>query len=104
MEQHAHRGREPVQPLRQKRLDRRRHPELVGISASLGGHRDHLLDEERIALCRADNPLARIGRQLDALRQAGEQEVGLRVAERFEREDRCVHSRRGPCGPELEQL
>ena len=44
---------EPVEASRQQRLERRRDDHLA-----VAGHREHLADEERVAACRARDPLA----------------------------------------------
>ena len=56
--EHASLGRlELVEPGREQRLQRRRDDDLA---VRLAGHRDHLLDEERVAARGASDPLAQV--------------------------------------------
>jgi hypothetical protein len=95
-------GRKAVDACREQRLDRRGRPGRD--LARLVEHRDHLLEEERVALGRREQPRA-VGRARDAAaREAGEQVGGRLVVERGERDDRATGSRLAPLGPALEQL
>ena len=49
---------EAIDPGREERLDRRRHA-LVRRLGIVGEHREHLLDEQRIALGGVDDPIAK---------------------------------------------
>ena len=48
---------EPVDAGREQRLDRRRHGVVCGVGI-VGEHREHLLDEQRVALGRVDDAIA----------------------------------------------
>ena len=84
----------------EQRLDRRRHLDLR--SAGVPHEREHLLEEERVALRDLDDPLAQLGPTLAKLRQ---QPLRLRGVERLE-QDACVafHFPPPQDGRALEQL
>ena len=93
----ALRGLEPVESGREQRLDRRRH--LHGRRVVLGEHRDHLLDEERVAFGCVRDPSPRVGRERPFRGELVEEELRLGVRQRLERQRDA-----GPAGPIVEQL
>ena len=99
LEHAALRRVELIESRRQERLDGRRHRHLAG--ARLAHERDHLLEEERVALCRVDDPVPEL-----ALARAEriEQLVGLVGVERLEQDGRCVPLAATPPGPAIEEL
>ena len=106
-----------VEPRGEQRLDRRRDGELAEVarrrpSAPSSGagapssieHRQHLLDEQRVALGGLDDPLA-APRGRGRRRRAGCSTTLRAVARRRAARARCASRRRsGPLRPRLEQL
>ena len=89
---------ELVEARGEQRLDRRR--DACSAVVALREHRDHLLDEERVALGRLGDARARRASSGQSGRELGEQLRGLVVGQRLERERRAAAQR----GRSLEQL
>ena len=66
-------------------MDRGRHAEL-GLAALLAEHREHLLDEERVALGRSGDPVAHAFPERRLPEQVAHQRVALRVGQRLEQQ------------------
>ena len=90
-------GFEPVEPLGEECLDRRRHDEVARLR-----QRRQLLDVERVALGRAQHALA--GRIVELGAEPGEQLLRILRRQRFERHDLRAGARCGPARPPVEQL
>ena len=88
---------QPVQPLGQQRLDRRRDDHLAAA-----GECRELLHVERIALCRPEDAVARQVIQLGA--EPGEQRLRITLGQRLEDNQVGAFVRSRPLGPPLEQL
>jgi len=88
-------GLQAVDPGREERVDRRRHRIVSGVRVSRE-HGEHLLDEERIALCHRQDPPAERRRELLFVEKPLDQTLGLRAIERVERDDRGSRLRRRP--------
>ena len=92
------RGREPVQPGREQGADAgwhgegaqvvARHPAaaLAADEAVVDHHRDHLLDEERVALGRLDDPAPGPGRQRHLAEKVAHHLGALRLAQGAQRD------------------
>ena len=101
--EHSSLGRiELIEPRRQQRLDRRRHDHLPLIR--LEHHREHLLDEERVAVRGRSDPRCERRRELVAAGQPFDQLVGLDRIERLGRGGRTVEVAARPPRPAVEQL
>ena len=74
---------ERVDPRLEERGDRRGNGEVVSVAA-LAHHRDHLLDEERVASRRRGDPLARVGAEIALAEQVVDQRLAVVGAERLE--------------------
>ena len=88
-------GLEPVDARGEERVDRRRHLVLAGPRI-VGQHREHLLDEERVALGRLDDPPAEPGRQVVLPEQRVDEAVRLDRLQRLELDERSAQVRRSP--------
>ena len=97
-------GLEAVDARREQRLDRRRHGR-VGCLRVVGEHREQLLDEERIALGRLDDPALRLLRGARRPRSKPSDEARRLVrVEWVERDERRATTRRGPRRPRVEEI
>ena len=107
---------ELLEPRGQQRLDRRRHPQVdqrscrhppVAVASQrtvVDQHREHLLDEQRRALGRGEDPIARLVRKRRATEQVPDQVAALVVGERLERDRRGVELAPAPARPLVQQL
>ena len=75
---------EPVEPGCEERLDRRRDVELAVESLVLHRQREHLLDEERIALRGVDDPRTHPRIELDLLQQLTHEKCTVSRRQRLE--------------------
>ena len=107
---------ELFEPRGQQRLDRRRHPQVdqwsgrhpsVAFASQrtvIDQHREHLLDEQRCALGRGEDPIARLLRERRATEQVPDQVAALIVGERLEGDRRGVELAPAPARPLVQQL
>ena len=100
LERRTLRPRQLVEPRRQQCVDARRDGHL-GIGRRLE-HRHHLLDEERIAVGRREDALAKV--RLDVPRELGEEQVARLVTERLQQDRGRVELAARPAGSTVEQL
>ena len=95
-------GVELIESRGEQRLDRRRHGDRR--IRRLAHERDHLLDEERISLCRVEDPRAQHVSAGAAVEQACDERVGVGGRERLEQHRRRVELAAAPVRPAVEQL
>jgi hypothetical protein len=92
-------GLELIEPRCEEGLDGRRHGDLAALP---GRHRDHLLDEERVAAGRLEDALAEL--RLDSLVELGDQRRSLFRSERLEQHVGRVQLAAAPGRATVEQL
>ena len=85
-------------------MDRRRDREIARVRPILGQHREHLLDEQRIALRRVRDADEEVGAQLGFPTEELEQHLGFGGRERLERDRRCLWRRRQPARVAVGQI
>ena len=95
-------GVELIEPRGQQGLDRRRHGD--GVIRRLAHERDHLLDEERIAFRRVQDPRAQRVISRCAVEQGRDECVGVGGRERLEQHRRRIQLAPAPVRPAVEQL
>ena len=102
LEDPALRRLELVDPRREQRVDRGRDGDVP--AAGILDERDHLLDEERVALGRVADPLLQTGGERAVAEEPLQQLFRLVRVERLEQERRRVQLAAAPAGPLVEQL
>ena len=105
-EHHALFGSQAVQARDEEGLNARRHGQLVsGAGALLADHREHLLDEERVAAGGVDDALARVrglrGMELELADERLDQLERLALAERSEQARDRVELPARPSRPQV---
>src|SRR5205085_6394026 len=93
---------ELIEPRRQQRLDRRRYRHVA--LRSVAQKRDHLLNEERVALSGLANLLSQRSGYGSIRGDMLDQRVRLVVGQALERDRRCVRTTAAPAGIPLQQL
>ncbi len=101
LESRALRARKLVEPCCEQRLDRRRNDDVPGAARR---HRQHLLDEERIAAGGVADPVTQLPVERDAGEQPVDERVGLGLGQRLEEHRRRVELPARPAGPAFEQF
>ena len=102
LERASLRRRQPVDARGEERLDRRRNGDC--LQALSRGHREHLFDEQWVALGRVEDPRAQLGRDPGLAREAVDQRLRLPGAERLEQQRRRVQLAARPGRPPVEQV
>ena len=109
-------GLEPVEAGGEQCVDRRRHghrgeiarrgpaPVLTDEQTVVDQHRQHLLDEERIALRRLRDALPDLLGQLDLTDEVLDQAAAFVIGERLEQDRRRVQLAAAPARADVEQL
>lgn len=109
-------GRQSIETSGEQRLDRRWHLDGGDVTRStppisfadettlIDQHRDHLLDEQRVALDRLDNPLGHVDRQGAGPEEVCYQQLGLLIRKWFERDSGGVHLAAPPARTSVQEV
>ena len=109
-------GGKPVEPCREEGLDARRHGQACQVTdgrptpvpllqrAVVDQHRQHLLDEQGVALGRLGDPTANRALELRRSQKVLHEFLALRLAERLQEDGRGVRLSAAPVGSDVEQL
>ena len=109
-------GVEPVQARGQEQVDRRRHGDVRQIldrsprtaleseEAVVDQHREHLLDEERVALGGLEDPVTRDLRDVGSPEEVVDELRRIVAGQRLKQDRGRVHLAAAPTGADLEEL